>query len=199
VAALTRTEWVLLAVVVLLVVLPDRAPAQPSASQPSGDDEQAPYRLLLLGDSLAVGLAQPLTQAFRAKGVHVTAEAKQSTTAGYWVDRARQLLRAARYDIVFASVGTNDCRAVDSIACADFGMQARRLRDVGRAYGTEVVFLVPSWLPDAWVRRIRGALFGFDAVCIETGFPDVNDDGIHPTVDGYRDWARQIVASWENL
>ena len=190
-ASLTRTEWWMLAAVIVLIAL---APKQANAAQP--DQEQ---QALLVGDSLAVGLDSPLVTLLRAENVALTTHAQEGTVASYWTARVGQLLRQKHYDVLFVSLGTNDCRVANSIACADFAMQARKINAWGRAYGTQVVFLVPSWLPESWVRRVRDAILSFDATKIECIPIEVSSDGIHPTRGGYAQWAEEVVDQWRNL
>jgi hypothetical protein len=157
---------------------------------------------LLVGDSLAVGLATPLKAELLREGVALTTEAKESTVASAWTERVRQLLRGTHFDVLFVSLGTNDCRVANSIACADFPMQARRLRDIGDAYGATVIFLIPSWLPRQWSGRIRAGIYWFDGTAIEALeilSAALSEDGIHPTRDGYAYWASEVVASWRSL
>lgn len=156
--------------------------------------KRRPARVLLVGDSLGVGLASPLRAELKKKGTECSSSVRGSTIARYWLGRVPELLRQHRPTVVLFSLGANDCRLEESRACADFRRLSGDLAALAAHAGARPVFLVPGWL--AWAETIRERLT-VDAEALEAARPvELQPDHIHPTAAGYRTWAAEIA---ENL
>jgi lysophospholipase L1-like esterase len=153
-------------------------------------------RVLLIGDSLAVGLATPMGQlasgagvAFERSGV-VGSTIKQWAPGGAYAATVADLLAAFVPTLVLMSLGTNDMKLPDPTVEA--GALAAIVAGV-RAAGAAVVWVAPPTMPfdDRGVRAmIAGAgvdVFPSDSLSIPRA-----PDGIHPNGVGYAGWAGAI-------
>jgi len=121
----------------------------------------------VIGDSIAVGMAQQLPQC--------AALAHKGWTSRQWHSRYSQL--------------TADGRVVISLGSNDFGIDtAAELRLIRRqfAHADRVIWIVPARQADA-VRTVA-AEFGDAMVSI----PALGPDHIHPTGHAYRAMAKRI-------
>jgi hypothetical protein len=162
------------------------------------------FRCLLIGDSLAVGLSGPLKQEVErtdagAPGYWLICEAKSGATMADYNSHISEYIRNGNYDTVFVSLGTNDCRDATSARCRQFAIDAKRIQWLGDSYGTFVVFIVPGWLSQPWLERIRSGIESFGGKIIETRTPELSRDAMHPTVKGYAQWASMIATAWRVL
>jgi len=155
-------------------------------------------RLLVVGDSLAVGLAPYLSALARDAGVHVTALAKQSTRIDQWAQSpALAQALAAHPTVVLVSLGTNDAY-MDHAAKAQAPHLERLLAAIAGARA-QVAWVGPPTLPtlarapsrellDLLVARVpAGAYFPSHTYPIERG-----PDRLHPSARGYAAWAAAI-------
>jgi lysophospholipase L1-like esterase len=150
-------------------------------------------RVLLVGDSLGVGVCSPLETDYRRRDVTLTCAVRGGTTARDWRVRIDTRIRMASPKLVLVSLGTNDCVDPNSAVCQEFAANVRRIADVCEAQGVECVWLVPSWL--GWAPVVRAALAEARVRTLEAGEVEVAPDGIHLTNDGYARWAQQIAAA----
>ncbi|ANM32379.1 hypothetical protein ABI59_20000 [Acidobacteria bacterium Mor1] len=193
-------------------------PADPVAG--SASDGDGPVRIVFLGDSLTAGFGLEQEQAFPARvaerleaaGHEVTvinAGTSGDTTAG-GADRIDWLLRQSP-DIVVLALGGND-----GLRGLDLEMTERNLRRiVERSQAAEAQVLMagmmmpPNYGPD-YTERFR-ALFPRVAGDLEVplipfllegvgGVPELNmPDGIHPTAEGHRKLADNVMPYLEPL
>ena len=199
-----------------------------AASPWSGSlDGPAPLRLLVLGDSTAAGvgaetqhdalpgnLARSLGAHF-GRGVEWTAVGKNGATARDLLEDFVGEATAARYDVVFLTVGANDALTIRSRAA--FGRDIRRLLALLREANPDATIMMSSLpaffrfvlLPnplranlylhsrslEAEARQIVSAMPG---AFMSPPPPPYTDgffatDLFHPSASGYRDWARFAV------
>jgi len=173
-------EWLVLGGIAILVAVSGvgRKPAQVTV-------------VLLLGDSLAVGLDVPLSANLADGGIVLETRAETGSTAMRWRGVVTGLLVDVRPDLLLVSLGTNDCVRNDIDVCRRFGGNMRQIQRHAEAVGVRVVVLVPSWVE--WAPRIRGHLIGM--TLLEAPAVELQGDGVHPTAAGYREWARSIGAA----
>lgn len=168
------------------------APPSPGAAPNAGAGPRviAPgARVLLIGDSLAQGLAPPLMQLARTDGVHLTARGRQSTTIAQWADQPwlAQALAEGPFALVLVSLGTNDMKLARPAAEA---AALDRLLGRIRATGALVVWIAPPTMPfpDPGVRALvastRVPTFPSETLSIPR-----SADGIHGSIAGYAGWA----------
>ncbi len=149
-------------------------------------------RVLIVGDSLAVGLSGPLEAGYGSRTIAAATRAREGSTAPEWVRRTEQAVAELNPHVVLVSLGTNDCVDPTLRVCQEFTTNAGRVKMAAESQGATVVWLIPSWLD--WAPSIRGKLAPLEVRTLEA--PDgiaLQGDGIHPTPAGYAAWARDIV------
>lgn len=165
-----------------------------------GEAPTARRRVLLVGDSLAVGLTAPLKTLAHRAGVEVGARARNSTTIDEWargVELAEGLAQVAP-TITAICLGTNDMRTT--------GIEAKRphiraIVDQVLGAGSAVAWVEPPEpmpFPDPGVRallvdelaRRHVRLLRSEGMDLERA-----PDRIHLTGRGYAAWAAEI-ADW---
>lgn len=165
-------------------------------SSRKGRPRTAP-RIMLIGDSLAVGLERPLGALAAAAGVPFEGHGVTGTRIGQWSlgDKAPMnhldgWLAAFRPTHVLVSLGTNDA-AGSGVDRASVETLLRKILAAGA---------VPLWIgPPAMPPRI--ALNAVQEAVRSTGVVYLSSDrleipraadGIHPTSLGYGHWARAV-------
>jgi lysophospholipase L1-like esterase len=173
------------------------APWLAAGSLTSSTSTAAP-RALLVGDSLAVGLAAPLRSRLRAAGGDLTGRGVNSTRIDDWAKGSAlsEALTQARPALTMVSLGTNDLAAKPAdYKRAWIGALVTRIR----AAGSDVAWILPPSMPIAdrgGTRAIlaeelaRLAVPAFDSQ--QLTIPRASD-GIHPTPAGYDTWAAHLV------
>lgn len=173
------------------------APWLAAISSPSSPSTGA-ARALLVGDSLAVGLAPPMRSRFRSAGGDLVSRGINSTTIDHWAGGSAlaESLTQTRPKLTLVSLGTNDLAAKPAehkrpLIAALVG----RIR----AAGSDVAWILPPAMPitdRGGTRAIlaaelaRLAVPAFDSE--KLSLPRASD-GIHPTPAGYDTWAAHIV------
>jgi len=170
-------------------------------------------RILLVGDSLAVGLSNPLSEIAQSHGTEVKADGRTGTTAHDWVRGGWLAQDVASFnpDLILISLGTNDA-AGDLSA---FGPNVTTLIDQATSKGGKLAWIGPPYFaptlpnfPAGNVERMRQTLldtlsprginlFRSDAGGAERDYARAADK-LHMTPAGYADWAKAI-ASWADL
>lgn len=162
-------------------------------------------RILLIGDSLAVGLQKPLRERATRLGVPFGSTAQVSTTIHQWLTGkglARSLdaaIEQAQPTLTLVSLGTNDMRGRDPAAAGREGGQFVDL--LLRSGAGTVGWLLPPKMPFGdrgflaalQVELGKRGIRSFDASSLTV--PRASD-GIHPTAAGYDQWGEAIAAWW---
>lgn len=155
--------------------------------------------ILLIGDSLAVGLGKPLLELARRDGATLSPLGVGGTRIPTWA-RGTKLTDAMldRRSLVLVSLGTNDAAGNDQ-SIEDLPKDIAALLDRLEARGARVIWIAPPDMPTLpRVGRVR--LLIFDAVqdhpnaeyMPATYDPPRTSDHIHPTPAGYNAWAVHI-------
>jgi lysophospholipase L1-like esterase len=160
-------------------------------------------RLMLVGDSLAVGMNPHFKELATAENIPYVSLAKEGTRIDQWDQSAQLLLTLDQFQptLVLVSLGTNDAfTAIDP----DSQVEAMSdLIDKLESSGAEVVWIGAPALPDTYAGRhpneemldaIRGEApyyFASHKLQIPRG-----PDQLHPTSGGYGGWAGAV---WEWL
>jgi lysophospholipase L1-like esterase len=170
-----------------------------SALLKRGPRIQKGQKLLLFGDSLAVGLTAPLGQLARDNGVLFAGIGKVGSTIREWAgtgDLGTQLRArlAEKPNVVLCSLGTND--EYLSLASAQAELPALdALIALVRASGAELGWIGHPTLPKPGngigtiiqTKVPENRYFHSEKFEIPRG-----GDALHPTVKGYAGWAGQI-------
>lgn len=150
-------------------------------------------RLLLIGDSLAQGLATPLKQITTEARVDLVVDARSGTRIDQWANQPwlASVVASFRPTVILVSLGTNDMKLADpSTSQKPFLL---KLAATLRSTGAHVVWIAPPTMPfpDQGVRAlIRTAgvpVFGSESLTIPR-----TSDGIHPTAAGYAGFAGSV-------
>lgn len=157
-------------------------------------------KALLVGDSLAAGLAVPLRDRFRASGGDLASRSANGSTIDHWSQGSAlsEALTQTQPATTLVSLGTNDLAAkpADHKRPIIEAITARI-----RAAGSAVVWILPPRmpLPDRGGLRAllalelaRLAVPAFDSESLDL---PRGPDGIHPTPAGFAQWAAHI-AQW---
>lgn len=169
------------AVVGILVLLTSRAVGK-----------QGPRRVLLVGDSLAVGLAPNLQRLASFAGDSFAAEATTGTRSDQWAPKMPSLLTKYDPTLVLISLGTNDANMSDPTQNRGY---VRSIVEAVRASGARLVWILPPTLPPKLkAQPVRDMIVDtgietYDSYLIQ--IPRAGD-GIHPTPSGYSSWASAI-------
>lgn len=159
--------------------------------------------MLLLGDSLAVGLSGP----FKSLGLPMQSIAIEGTTTEYWTTTGRARLATAltpSIGTVLVSLGTNDAYAGESYAPRALASTHQLLSTLIGA-GAQVLWIGPPKLPSSYgskllsqgtldtIRQVVEATDG--ALWLDHGNTNLprQSDQLHPTQAGYLAWANLLV------
>lgn len=148
-------------------------------------------RLLLVGDSLAVGLAAPLRARAVDAGFEYRALAKNSTRIDQWASSAEldQAIADFKPTVVFISLGTND----DALGVGAVEKQRaalRKLLEKISGKGPDLVW-IGSLKPGPVSAMVAGMLGDIYFHSERLGLPK-SSDGLHTTPAGYSEWAAKI-------
>lgn len=148
-------------------------------------------RVLLLGDSLAVGMDQPMQSLAAQCGVAFLGQAKVGTSVTQWSKESwiGPALDLARPNVVLVSLGANDFGRNDA---ANVQASTSSLVSRIRSYGARVFWMAPPTMPfedkvgaeAAWKAAVGSDWF--DAAVLDI---PRSPDRIHPTGAGYRTMA----------
>jgi lysophospholipase L1-like esterase len=162
-------------------------------------------RVLLIGDSLAVGLKPHLAKLSQEYGTHLLAKPSSGTNMVQWLsgpDGAwlKQALATFKPTHVLVSLGTNDAYA--NFTPEQIQANIRKLVHQIRDAGAKVVWLGPPTLPERYNGRAPNVatlqIIDREAPMIfqVRNYEVPRSDGLHPTVRGYAGWAGLI---WQFL
>jgi lysophospholipase L1-like esterase len=175
-----------------------RAPTVMPASISRSVAASPPVDVLLIGDSLAEGLAPRLTQLALQEGITFASSASKSTTIAHWL-RGDQIVRVVEQfnpGLVLVCLGTNDLAAGGGAAA---GRRAGELAATLLRSRVAVAWIAPPVMPfvDKGFRaaldtavRSHGRFFDSTQIRIERAA-----DRVHCTPAGYRTWA-EAIAAW---
>jgi len=166
----------------------------------------AQQKVLLIGDSLAVGLNAPLKQRIENAGIPYKGKGVGSKTVWYWTKgEGRQWLnhqlKTFQPTHVFICLGTND--AYGGMSTKQIASLTQELTNTIKSSGATPLWIGAPTLPDKSAgvpikRNILGTIQSntkhfFDSR--EVNLPHSKVDKIHPTGKGYSQWADEIW-SW---
>lgn len=206
--ALART--VLLAAALLLASCNSRRPketlesnsapaAEVSATAWAADADPYPVslkgrRVLLVGDSMAQGIAPFLQRKVEAAGGQWTSAPEQSSTIIWWQGsgKLRALISEHRPDIIFIALGSNELYTRDAQSRAS--VVQKMVEEIG---GKQAYWIgPPTWKPGAKLVPViednfqPGHFYNSDTLDVPRG-----KDGKHPTGAGYERWV-ELIWQW---
>lgn len=191
----TGCPWFWLAVAAVLASDSDPAGAAKLAQRAR---DSLPRRVVLVGDSLAVGLARPLAAELKAQGIELRTCAKGGANAGQFTEPGgfgtlglAELLSTFKPELVLASLGTNDTAPGSSVR-AKLPARFALLRERVSAGGARLIFLEPPPLPWSRVPIHQAAQAAPASVLLAPAIAQ-EPDHIHATPAGYAAWAKHIA------
>jgi lysophospholipase L1-like esterase len=158
---------------------------------------------VLLGDSLAIGLASPL----RMAGLPIHSIAISGTTIAYWSTTGKATLDAAlaaKPTSIMVSLGTNDSYNPDGYASIVTPIAVALLKRMSDA-GAFVLWIGPPKLPASYnghafsqtvLNAIRSVVENSqEAIWLDSSTLSIERqaDQLHPTAAGYSQWSDYIV------
>jgi hypothetical protein len=151
-------------------------------------------RVLLLGDSFALGLAVPMAKMAAEDKVPFFTAAKAGTTVAHWAPLVaaglEKLSAGVAPTMVLVSLGTNDMKAPGPLR--ERPVLAKMVHDVERS-GAVLVWVAPPSLPfpdkgfRSMIADTSAEIYPSEALVLQRG-----PDGVHPTATGYAGWAGAI-------
>lgn len=166
-------------------------------------------RVVLIGDSLGVGLRKPLQAMAMADGVSFSGQACGGTMIRNWTEQHASFagctyglsyLRDARPTVVLVSLGTNDAYAtVDQIEAERPALE--RLLQAIVDMGARPIWVDPPKLEAAPnIQPVLAMIYGSQTAAkygmqhFRSDLVDVHMSGdkIHPTPQGYEAWSRAL-------
>lgn len=157
-------------------------------------------RLLLMGDSLAVGLAPPLQALAREQKITFGSLAESGTRIDQWLARPDLDARLASFKptLILVSLGTNDAYLPQRGAVQRQVPRLAALLAKLEAGGAEVVWIGPPSLPKpppqpGMVPMLKAGVPTAQYFPTDTALTlPRGPDGLHPTTKGYAGWAGAI-------
>lgn len=197
------SPWVLggAAGAVVLAVLANQS-SQPGGGVPGPGDPYDPApgvplagpsdRVLLVGDSLAVGLNGPMKKLAVAQGNPYQGKGVSGSRIDEWSKKYLDPELAFDPTVVLVSLGTNDMKMADPVGQQTKHVQA--ILDKARAKGARVVWILPPPMPfdDKGVRAMVVGAAPDGAVNGEALDLERAGDGIHMTPNGYAAFADAV-------
>lgn len=166
-------------------------------------------RVVLIGDSLGVGLRKPLGALAQADGIPFFGQACGGTQIFQWVRQdthfgpctfGQQHIRAAEPTVVLISLGTNDAYAQPAEIESERPKLQELLQDIVDM-GARPIWIDPPKLEKApHVPQVMEMIYA-DPVGRRVGMPhfrsdlldiQMSGDKIHPTGAGYQTWAEAL-------
>jgi lysophospholipase L1-like esterase len=149
---------------------------------------------ILVGDSMAEGLAWTLRGKVKDAGGNFFSEPTYSSTTISWQADRRMTELVERYkpDIIFIALGSNE------VIVPNVGSRASAVKQITEEMGDRPCYWIgpPSWRPDLGIVHVIEENFR------PGRFYNSNDlkvprrkDGAHPTPDGFKTWA-DLVWDW---
>lgn len=152
---------------------------------------QPGLKVLLVGDSLGVGLTKPFKASAVALGEQAMVAAVSGKTMSYWLGQGglASIVASFRPDVVLVCLGTNDSKT--NYTTEQLTDQLQRVLATASSTGAKVAWILPPKLPFPErvgpLVRAAGVPF-FDSAQLD--LPQA--DGIHPTGAGFAAWNEAI-------
>jgi lysophospholipase L1-like esterase len=151
-------------------------------------------RVLLVGDSMAQGIAPFLQRRVEAAGGTWTSAPEQSSTIIWWQGsgKLRELIALHRPDVIFIALGSNELYTQEAES------RARVIQKMVEEIGGRRAYWVgpPSWKPGSRLVPVieenfqPGHFYNSDRLDVPRG-----KDGKHPTGAGYERWV-ELIWQW---
>jgi lysophospholipase L1-like esterase len=163
-----------------------------------GPKIRAGERLLLVGDSLAVGLAPPMKALAAESKVEFQSLALTGSRIDQWArsNKLTEKLTTYRPKLALISLGTNDAYGTGANIVQQTAAALETLLAKFRVANVDVAWIGPPKLPaapsPAVLTMLKQSISSSHYFASDTlGIPRA-PDGVHPTLRGYAGWAGAI-------
>ena len=152
------------------------------------------HSLVLVGDSLAVGMGHEFSRIARSLHYTVNVHAKVGSTTHQWIKWIDRDLMLYKPDVVFVSLGTNDAAAPNALTLWPdmYEVFAAKVRDSGAT----LVWIGPPEVTSSRVKKlteVRHAIRSVASLYFGSEALRINQwDGIHTDAAGYETWVRHV-------
>lgn len=154
-------------------------------------------RILLLGDSLAQGLAPHFMKISNRKGYLPFVKCLQGTRIDYWAPRFEKIVNDIRPSLIIISLGTNDA------GMSTPESQKRHVKNIKKItdrYGAKIIWLLPQPLPKQFIgqngiKKIINEELQDEAYDTQIELEKISDK-VHLTGKGYESW---MNATWNHM
>lgn len=148
-------------------------------------------RIVLLGDSLAQGMASPFLTITKKCGYKGMVYATHSTTIDYWSKRIERIMSDTRPSLVLISLGTNDSGILRPELQRP---HIKKIVGTVKKYNSKILWIVPRKLPQKFrsqdaIRKMIAEETNSYSVQVEI---QMSKDQIHPTQQGYGEWIKSV-------
>lgn len=156
-------------------------------------------RIVILGDSLAEGMAAPFHKLAKKAGYVPVISALHGTRIDYWSQRIERVMVNSRPKLVVISLGTNDSGLSNPESQRK---HVKKIRATVERYGGKILWLSPMKLPARFrgqdgIRKIIQEEISPQDVLPSTDLKlEMVKDGVHLTEKGYEGW---ITLAWNKL
>lgn len=150
-------------------------------------------RVLLFGDSLAVGLQTPMRDLASKTGCDFTALAVSGTTMARWINDAQlaSTLQTFQPTLTITSLGTNDSKA--NYTAEQLAANVQAIHNRATSTGAHHLWVLPPKLP--FPDRVSSIIHDQNIPAFPSAsLPLPQPDQIHTTGRGYAGWAEHIWA-----
>jgi lysophospholipase L1-like esterase len=150
-------------------------------------------RVLLVGDSLSVGLKTPMQALATKTGASFASFTESGTTMRRWINDAQVSATLQNYlpTLVLVCLGTND--SAGNTPNETLAGQVTQMRDWLTSTGAKIVWILPPKLP--FPDRVGPAVTAAGIASFPSStLPIPQPDGIHTSGRGYAGWAEHVWA-----
>ena len=147
-------------------------------------------KILLLGDSLAEGMAKEFVKKASAADYAKSVQAKGGTRCKDWSGKIEKLMINFRPGLTIISLGTNDAGPEN---VEDQRQYVRNIRDIAKKYNSKILWILPRKLPKKFkgqenIRKIIKEEINTDVFDSSHLDLPMSNDKIHPIKNGYDAW-----------
>lgn len=151
--------------------------------------------ILLVGDSLALGLSRHFHLLAKQAGYVPYSRAISGSTTPEWSRLIKQDLKMYKPQLVIISLGTNDALLSENTLQRRANSYNTLVETIEKS-GAKVLWIMPPELPKRFARTLNVNdlilhlnVDKFDSSSIQI---ERSDDQVHPTANGYKDWMDSI-------
>lgn len=162
-------------------------------------NQEPQKKILLVGDSLAQGLAAPMLESSKKSKAKLSINCTHSTRTDYWSPKIESIINSIRPDVVIVSLGTNDSGISNTESQR---IHIKKIVATAKKYKAKILWLLPPKLPKKFRGKDGIRKIIFEELKPEEVYNSDDDnlertkDEVHMTGNGYKSWVSRI---WKKL